>query len=253
MKWRLLELRTYDGFMNMAIDEAILKSVENNQSDPTIRFYKWKPGCISLGYRQLITDINLKNCDHHNINVVRRLTGGRAVFHQETDLTYSIIIPEKLLPLEHQFKIKKSHEFLCNFLVKALKKLDINSIIYNVNDIKVNNKKVSGSVQNPIPIEGRKVILQHGTFLIDYDENFTKELINDFDVNSTISIKDIKNIDEKQIYYALKEAFLEDKNFYVGDLSTQELELANYFRENKYTNNDWLINSGSVSKGNCYK
>lgn len=253
MKWRLLELQTYDGFTNMAIDEAILKSVEKNQSDPTIRFYKWKPGCISLGYRQLISDIDLETCDQHSINVVRRLTGGRAVFHQETDLTYSIIIPEKLLPLNYQFKIKKSHEFLCNFLVKALKNLGVNSTIYNVNDIKVNNKKISGSVQNPIPAQGRKVILQHGTFLVDYNENFTKKLIKDFDVNSTISIKDIKNINEKQIYNALKEAFLEDKEYYVGNLIQEELNTVNYLKENKYTNNDWVINSGSVSKGNCYK
>ena len=253
MRWRLLELKTNDGFLNMAIDEAMLISSEINNTEPTIRFYKWKPGSISLGYRQLITDIDVNKCKKSNIDLVRRPTGGRAVFHQETDLTYSIIMPENLLPLEYQNKITRSHELLCNFLVKALKKLDIHSTIYNLNDIKVNNKKISGSVQNPIPAEGRKVILQHGTLLVDYDEDLTKELIKDFDTNSVISISDIKSINENEVYKALKEAFLEDKEFYVGELTEQEWDLANYLKENKYSKDWWLVNPGSVSKGSCYQ
>lgn len=253
MKWRLLELKTHDGFANMAIDEAILKSVENNQSYPTIRFYKWKPGCISIGYRQLISDINKNKCKRYSIDIVRRPTGGRAVFHQETDLTYSIVLPENLLPIEFRNKITRSHELLCSFLVKALKKLGIDSAIYNVNDIKVNNKKISGSVQNPILAEGRKAVLQHGTFLLDYDEKFTKKLIKEFDINSTISIKDLKDIKEAEIYEALKESFLEDKEFYIGELSKEEKNMVDYLKENKYSKKTWLVNPGSVSRGSCYE
>ncbi len=92
--WRLIIDEPFTGAMNMAFDEAIMNAVMQGLAPPTIRFYRWSPPAISLGYFQkLEKEIDLEICRANGIDVVRRLTGGRAVLHQY-ELTYSLIAPE---------------------------------------------------------------------------------------------------------------------------------------------------------------
>ena len=91
--WRLLLSEVHDGPMNMAIDQAIMESVAESKMPPTLRFYAWKPACLSLGYTQPFTDINTARLTERQWNVVRRITGGRAILHTD-ELTYSVAVPE---------------------------------------------------------------------------------------------------------------------------------------------------------------
>ena len=93
MKFRLIDTGYNDAFYNMAVDQALLKL----SKVPTLRFYTWKPAAVSLGYFQNISDINLEYCKRNNISVVRRITGGKAVFHDK-ELTYSFIIDKDKVP-----------------------------------------------------------------------------------------------------------------------------------------------------------
>ncbi|MCL4441628.1 MAG: octanoyltransferase, partial [Firmicutes bacterium] len=78
----------------MAVDEAIMLAVAGGQVPPTIRFYRWSPPAISLGYFQsLEKEVDIVACEKAGVDVVRRLTGGRAVLHQD-ELTYSLVAPE---------------------------------------------------------------------------------------------------------------------------------------------------------------
>ena len=78
----------------MAIDEALLISCqEENQQNffPTLRFYQWKTPTLSFGYSQKWSKtVNQNYCRKWGINIVRRLTGGRAVLHHK-ELTYSLV------------------------------------------------------------------------------------------------------------------------------------------------------------------
>lgn len=77
----------------MALDEALLHSVSNGQSAPVLRFYRWQPATMTLGYAQSVhTDLNLAVCTIAGIDIVRRSTGGRAVLH-DNEVTYSVIAP----------------------------------------------------------------------------------------------------------------------------------------------------------------
>ena len=89
-RWRLLvddEPRT--GAENMALDEAIMDAVARGASEPTLRFYRWEPPCISLGKRQPLDGVDLARCAADGVDVVRRATGGFAILHTD-ELTYSI-------------------------------------------------------------------------------------------------------------------------------------------------------------------
>ena len=83
MQWRLIEQSPYSAAMNMAIDHAIYESVANGRELPTIRFYKWINNSVSIGAYQNPNEINLEACKKHNVGIVRRMTGGRAVFHDK--------------------------------------------------------------------------------------------------------------------------------------------------------------------------
>ena len=98
-KWRLLETKDENAFTNMAIDRAVLVTSSKGLVSPTVRFFTWKPSAISIGYFQsLEEEVDLDMCKKLGVDYVRRITGGGSVFH-ESELTYSIVIPESHLQI----------------------------------------------------------------------------------------------------------------------------------------------------------
>jgi lipoate-protein ligase A len=110
MEWRLIKDGYHTGFMNMAIDEAIMTAHREGLVPPTIRFYQWSPPAVSLGYFQdLKKEINVDVCKDLGIDIVRRPTGGKAVLHDK-ELTYSFII-------------KENHSLVNNSILETYKKV----------------------------------------------------------------------------------------------------------------------------------
>ncbi len=87
--WRLLLTPPASGAWNMAVDEALLEHVQTGTSLPTLRLFAWDPPCLSLGQTQPFSDVDLVRLHAQGWNLVRRLTGGRAILHTD-ELTYSI-------------------------------------------------------------------------------------------------------------------------------------------------------------------
>ena len=90
MTLRLLYTGRRNAFYNMGLDEAIFESVKRGHAPSTLRFYGFSPPAITIGYLQSIDDIYLELCRRKGVDVTRRITGGRAVFHNG-DLTYSLV------------------------------------------------------------------------------------------------------------------------------------------------------------------
>ncbi|MCC6626719.1 MAG: lipoate--protein ligase family protein [Chloroflexi bacterium] len=88
--WRLLRHFDRPGAWQMAVDEALLTGFVPDRDRPILRLSSWAPVCLSLGYAQPSADIDLAACARSGIDVVRRLTGGRAVLHDQ-ELTYAVI------------------------------------------------------------------------------------------------------------------------------------------------------------------
>jgi lipoyl(octanoyl) transferase len=88
--WRLLIDQPADGAANMARDEAILAGHAVGAVQPTLRLYRWKPTCLSLGRFQRAEAINRAACARAGVVIVRRPSGGRALLH-DAELTYAII------------------------------------------------------------------------------------------------------------------------------------------------------------------
>jgi len=90
--WRLIITPPSPGAWNMAVDEAALESIGRGDSLPTLRLYAWSPACLSLGVAQPYADADAARLRARGWDVVRRITGGRAILHTD-ELTYSVVGP----------------------------------------------------------------------------------------------------------------------------------------------------------------
>ena len=90
--WRLIYTLPTCGPWNMAVDESILEHIYRGKSVPTLRLYAWEPPCLSLGYAQSFSDVDMTRLKQRGWDIVRRATGGRAILHTD-ELTYSVTAP----------------------------------------------------------------------------------------------------------------------------------------------------------------
>ncbi|MBI2355411.1 MAG: lipoate--protein ligase family protein [Deltaproteobacteria bacterium] len=113
--WRLIVSSPLPGAENMAIDEALLRSFDPATSLPVLRIYGWEPAALSLGRFQKGAEVlDLERCRAEALPVVRRITGGGAIYHAD-ELTYSIVCAPSQIPPASS--IKDSFRVLTGFLL----------------------------------------------------------------------------------------------------------------------------------------
>lgn len=230
----------------MAIDESILHHVATGKSPPTIRFYQWStPGAISLAYSQNIADV-----DSSIVPLVRRPTGGRAVFHGKNDFTYSVIVPEKEYP-----EFLESYFLICQWLVFGLKSLDIEASFDNSTSLLANGKKISGNAQ----VRKNGTILQHGTVFYMIDRELLPKIFrippekrNAF-LEKIVSVSELSPADVTKMFSAFERSFSEGKNILPGELTDGEKAYAKNLLAEKYATKAWTHGtSEEAKKGDCH-
>jgi len=96
--WKFLYSGEGDPFFNLALDEVLFFENQKGGSSPIFRIYGWGKAAISIGYFQNVSRAcNQAECQKQNLPIIRRITGGRAVFHQK-DLTYCLVGSSDLYP-----------------------------------------------------------------------------------------------------------------------------------------------------------
>ncbi len=190
------------GQENMQIDSDLLDyAIENNLNYPIFRLYGWSPACISLGRNQDDSFIDKQFLKDTGIDLVRRLTGGRALLH-DNEITYSFICPVNYL--KHGENVTKSYIEISRILIDKFKKIGIEldfggnkklstkfdycMLISTGADLCYEGKKLIGSAQ----CRKNGYILQHGSILYDYDRNLLEKIFHEnVDTNSITSIREI--------------------------------------------------------------
>ncbi|HCL90111.1 MAG TPA: octanoyltransferase [Candidatus Atribacteria bacterium] len=278
MEWRLIKDSYHTGFMNMAIDEAIMIAHREGLVPPTIRFYQWSPPAVSLGYFQdLEKEIDVNFCKNLGIDIIRRPTGGKAVLHDK-ELTYSFIIGENH-PLVND-SILETYKKISGGMIRGLSYLgieaelvplreklkdnplskgkeskiyhsDIKSICFSVPsqyEVQVEGKKIVGSAQ----VRKREIVLQHGSLLIELEKD---KLFSVFNFPSTqirerlktkfnaTSLEDIlkRKINFSELSEILPRGFEEEFGVRLveGKLTEQEEKISKELLENKYSTYEW--------------
>ncbi|NHJ47786.1 MAG: lipoate--protein ligase family protein [Asgard group archaeon] len=204
-KWRLIwSEEAASCYYNMGLDKAVQQAVANNEVPNTIRFYRWKPSAVSIGYFQSMRKVvNVEKCKELDIDYIRRLTGGGAVYHDfEGELTYSINCLDSNTKLPQD--ISKIYEKICTGVILGLKQLGINSKFVPINDISLtsNDKKISGNALT----RRDGVVLQHGTILrkVNVDKMFVLLIVPDIKVKAKMisSAKERVSSLEEELGYA---------------------------------------------------
>jgi lipoate-protein ligase A len=172
--WRLLLTPPKGGAWNMAVDEAILEAAERDESRPTLRLYSWEPPCLSLGRAQPVADADRERLQTNGWEIVRRITGGRAILHTD-ELTYSVTGPADEPRLAGS--VLESYNRLAKALLSAMQALgltvevqpgkaasdgDLNPVCFEVPstyELTVHGKKLIGSAQ----ARRKGGVLQHGS------------------------------------------------------------------------------------------
>jgi len=185
-KWNFLDTGLNPGSFNMAFDEDLLARAQKGDRVPVLRFYGWNPPAVSLGrFQKVEVAVNIEACRQRGFDIVRRVTGGRAVLHRH-ELTYSVVsrTDNPFFPPN----VHGTYKVIAEGLLRGLRILGISAEIVSrasrhahlvethVKDpacfsspswyeIVVNGKKIIGSAQRRLS----SAFLQHGSILIDYD------------------------------------------------------------------------------------
>jgi len=97
-RWRYIDSGPCRGAENMAVDEALLESHAGGECPPTLRVYTWRPPAVSLGHFQRAdSSVDLEASQRLGLDVVRRPTGGRAIFHTQDEVTFSFVVSAERL------------------------------------------------------------------------------------------------------------------------------------------------------------
>lgn len=228
----------------MAADHVLARGMVTIIDRPLLRFFTWNPYCISLGYHQQTSDIDLLLCRQNHIDLVRRPTGGRAILHAE-ELTYSVV---------HPFNDRDAGRFyrmIHTPMVEALHALNIPAEfepaqpdfrqVYKTNrayicfatsaryEVEIERKKLIGSAQRIY----EQAILQHGSILLgrrheslidflNYPEN-KKELMKEYIHKHTTSVWQYQpEITTEELALLIQEKF--ESHFGIQFVSFEESE-----------------------------
>lgn len=200
---KIIPYEVKTGEENMQIDSDLLDyAIANQIQEPIFRLYGWSPACVSLGRNQDDKFLNKEFLKQKGIDTVRRLTGGRALLH-DNEITYSFICSEKYLKNgEH---IISSYKEICQIFTYKFKNIGIEidygkkkqvktgydycMLVSTGADLCYRGKKLIGSAQ----CRKHGYILQHGSILYDYNKNLLEEIFGE-NIN-TDEITCIREID----------------------------------------------------------
>jgi len=263
--WRLLITPPAHGAWNMAIDESIMEHASRGEVLPTLRLYAWEPACLSLGHAQPFADVDMDRLQTYGWEVVRRMTGGRAILHTD-ELTYSVTGPADEPRLAGS--ILESYNRLAGALLAAVQDLRLpvemkegkadssgqtNPVCFEVPstyEITVDGKKLIGSAQ----ARRKDGVLQHGSLPLTGDLTricqalvFPNETARETAMQRLLArATTVKSaLGQAVVWETAKQAFVRafeaqlDLSLEQGELSESELSRAEELVQEKYAHPSW--------------
>jgi lipoate---protein ligase len=152
-----------DPYLNLAAEEYLFK----NREEPLLFLYSNLPSVVVGKHQNTLAEIDYQFVKANSIKVVRRITGGGAVYHDEGNLNFSFH-----QPIENPAQIEYK-EFITP-VVEVLRRLGFSAEINSRNDILIGGKKVSGHAAHVF----RNRIMSHGTLLVNSDKEWLSKALN---------------------------------------------------------------------------
>ena len=161
---RYLKNPSTNPYYNMAFDEYCLESLPIDE--PVFFLWQNKPAVI-VGYNQEVnTEVNLDYLKEKGIDLVRRVTGGGAVYHDLENLNYTIVGRSE--------DLERDYPEYAALMMKALQALGVPATLSGRNDILVDGKKVSGFAKRVC----KNRLMVHGTLMYNVDVDVLTHVLN---------------------------------------------------------------------------
>ena len=150
---------------HMALDQVLAEATSRGERGPTLRFWQWGASAIVLGaFQSLRNEVDDDAARRHGITVVRRISGGGAMFVEPGNtITYSLYVPETLVA---GLSFVESYAFLDEWVLRGLRSVGIEASYSGLNDISSPLGKIGGAAQKRLAAGG---VLHHVTMAYDID------------------------------------------------------------------------------------
>jgi lipoate-protein ligase A len=250
--WRLVDADYRDDpFLNMSVEEAIPRAVGEGASPNTVRFWH-NANTIVLGcFQSAQLEVNFNACKQTGTQVVRRFTGGGAVYHDAGNLNYAISL-KKGHPLVPDSDLQQVFRRLSEGAVEGLKSLGVNAEFQPINDIQVGGRKVSGAAGSV----RWGTVFHHGCILVASDLAILGKVLNVPSVKladrhvasvqkrvTTVRDELQKDVSTRDVRNAIVRGIENNYNVRLseGELSKSEMALVKKLYDEKYSRPEWNL------------
>ncbi len=162
--WQLIHTAPQSPTLHMALDDVLTCEVGAGRRAPTLRIWEWASPAVVIGrFQSLRNEVDGAAARRHGIEVVRRVSGGGAMFIEPGNtITYSIYAPQTLVK---GLSFQQAYAFLDEWVLEALAELGIKAWYQPLNDITSEGGKIAGAAQ----VHRGGAVLHHVTMAYDID------------------------------------------------------------------------------------
>ncbi len=176
--WQLVHEGPQPPALHMALDEVLTAEVAAGRRPPTLRVWEWASPAVIIGsFQSLRNEVDPEGARRHGVDVVRRISGGGAMFVEPGNtITYSLSVPEALV---QGLSFQDSYAYLDDWVLGALGDMGVRAWYQPLNDIATDQGKIAGAAQKRIvgPDGAPGAVLHHVTMAYDIDADKMLEVL----------------------------------------------------------------------------
>lgn len=246
-EWRILDLSYRSASRNLAVEEALVCARGAGDYQSTVRIWI-NPTSVVLGrFQDVYSEVNLEFCERCGVEIVRRFTGGGAVFHDEGNLNLTLVTPRA-----GALSLSEFHRERCSILLNLLQRLGLKPVLAPPNSVLVSDRKLSGSAA----ALGRDYAFWHASILVASDLTLLEQTLTPRHgenhsrfirsvrqpvtsirevLGKPIGVGDVKHEAIRAVEEVLQVSLVP------GDLSEPERDVADSLLARKYSKPEWNL------------
>jgi lipoate-protein ligase A len=249
--WQLIHEAPQPPALHMALDEVLTAEVAAGRRPPTLRVWEWAAPAVVIGsFQSLRNEVDLRAAARHGITVVRRISGGGAMFVEAGNtITYSLSVPA---PLVTGLSFADSYRYLDDWVLSALGDMGITAWYQPLNDIATEAGKIAGAAQKRMvgTDGGPGAVLHHVTMSYDIDADkmlevlrIGREKMSDKGTRSARKrvdpLRRQTGLPRERVIENMIESFRARYGLTAGGITPQELARAEELAATKYSSEEW--------------
>lgn len=245
--WRLIHDEPQSPAMHMALDEVLAGEVAAGRRPPTLRIWEWASPAVVIGsFQSLRNEVDPEGASRHGIEVVRRISGGGAMFIEPGNtITYSLYVPDSLVA---GMSFAESYAYLDDWVLVALGDLGVKAWYQPLNDITSDAGKIGGAAQKRL---ASGAVLHHVTMAYDMNPakmlevlRIGREKLSDkgsVSANKRVTpLSQQTQLPRQDIVDSLVATFEDRYGLTSSSLTQQEQAAAEKLRRDKFESKEWL-------------